>query len=128
MKMLLMVFIVILNTNLYSNDCIEQTKKELIETVSSKLNISHNKLKVRYIGGESLDGDYTNDGLYQDNAWEYFDVFLKTENPKQDSALVMFLVEMSVYSNEQTGDVDCELNSINSVDTDDWNEIYRTYL
>ncbi len=128
MKKILVALSLILSATTYSNTCIELAEKKLLEKVSSKLSISPQDLKIRYIGGESLDGDYTSDGLYQDNAWEYFDVFLKDEVPKNDEALVMFLVEVSKYSNEATGQVECEMNSVQSIDNDDWSSIYRTYL
>jgi hypothetical protein len=102
--------------------------KQVLEDVASTLKVSATELKVRHIGGESLDGDL-HDNIYQSHAGEYFDVFLSSDDAAKAKALQMYAVMIYIYSNAKNGEtVDCDIYLMEAIESDKWQNIYETYL
>jgi hypothetical protein len=127
-KIIALAFMV-LSVNVYALDCTDLAAQEVLQVTAETLGVSVGELKVRHIGGESFDGDIDSGNIYKDHSGEYFDVFLASEDPVTSKALQLYAVGIYIYSNVDSGEVlECENYSVETVDADDWSEIYETYL
>jgi hypothetical protein len=129
MKFALGSIFLFLSLNVYALDCIDMAAQDVLKGAAKTLGVSKSTLQVRYIGGESFDGDLDHGNIYKDHSGEYFDIFLSDENPVTAKAIQMYAVGIYIYSNTETGKiVKCENYSIEDVDSNEWAHIYDLYL
>jgi hypothetical protein len=128
MKFILCLGVLLLTSNSYGLNCVDLAAKEVLKDVANTLKVNEKELKVRHIGGESLDGDLQ-DNIYQNHSGEYFDVFLSSDDASKAKALQMYAVMIYIYSNAKTGEtVDCDIYLMEAIESDKWQNIYETYL
>ena len=109
----------------FAEDCLKMVEERVLYESSKELGTSPSKLQVRYVGGESLDGDTTSDGGYNNPSWELFDVFLASENPKTAKPLALYFahIEEITYPNS----VQCDFSDFGKISEDEWDYYYDIY-
>jgi hypothetical protein len=130
----LLVTSLLANFAIASEDqCVEEFKKDVLQDVAKKLQTSPKNLKIRLLGYETLDSDYdSSEGrVYITPIQAYYDVFLKSENPKTATALT--LVEVNGVSsvdeeNEENNSCSLYVDGITEIERNEWSSIYDTYL
>lgn len=128
MRLILFLSFMFLASNSYGLDCLDLAAKEVLKDTASALKVNVKELKVRHIGGESLDGDLQ-DNTYKNHSGEYFDVFLSSDDTSKSIALQMYAVMMYIYSDAKTDEtVDCDIYLMETVKSDKWQDVYKTYL
>lgn len=125
MKILFLVMMSFLSVQAIANECAKELAPEIHKVIAKKMKLSPNTISVRYLGGETMDSDSTSDGKYLEPAQEFYDVFSKD---KSKAALNMFLAETYKLTDEETGEVACELGDVNEVEQSEWENIYDIYL
>lgn len=110
-------------------DCLIEAQEVVHERASQALSINKSRLKIRYVGGESRDGDTTSGGEYLSPSWEYFDVFLVENDFQSSKALGLYLIGVHDYSDHGTGEtLRCKTYDLQSIPEEEWSEIYDIYL
>lgn len=128
MKLIVLVSILLLSANLMADECISDVKAQILSKASSELGMDGDSLKVRLVGGEQYDGDLETGTTYKDHFGEYFDVFNINDDTSITEAHLMYAVDYYVYSDTDTGLLtDCEVDTVVSVSSFEWSDIYETY-
>ena len=128
MKPVFIFILALFSFSVFANDCMEEIESEVLDDVARELEVSTSELKVRWIGGESFDGDLDSGRIYKDHVVEYLDVFLANENPEEALALAMYYAEAYIYTDMDSQEVvDCE-KDVGMLSDSEWEEIYELYL
>lgn len=129
MKSILCLVFGLLSFQAHALDCVAEAADEVLTVAATKIGVNKSELKIRYVGGESFDGDVDSGDIYMDHSGEYFDVFLINDDPMKSSALQMYATGIYIYSNLVTGEtVECDTYLLEPVDFSKWAEIYDLYL
>lgn len=112
----------------FAGNCINGAKAAILQAVSKSLKVPANNLMVRYIGGESQDGDTNSRGHYVSPSQEIFDVF-KGPSSSKNTASGMYVIDVTEITDQRTEKtINCELGEIQSVPRNEWGSIYNIYL